>query len=354
MTKTASFAGDGCFVIAELSANHNGSLQNALATIEAAAEAGADAIKLQTYSPDTITLDSDRPEFTVQGGAWDGRKLYDLYAEAMTPWEWHEQLFAKAAELNLTCFSSPFDETAVDFLEELNCPIYKIASFEATHLPLIERIAATGRPIIMSIGNATLHEAAQAVATIRGVWGDRDIPLGILKCVSAYPAAPENMNLRTIPHIASTFDCIAGLSDHSPGAAVAVCGVALGARILEKHLILDRNMGGPDSHFSMEPAEFRSMVEQVRIAEAAIGDVTYGPSSDRERANLAFRRSVYVSRDVSAGELISADNVRVVRPAFGLPPSLYHQVLGARASRDLIAGHPLSLADLRFADGESR
>ncbi len=334
--------GRGCapFVIAEMSGNHNHSLESAMAIVEAAAAAGADAVKLQTYTADTITLDVSSGPFVIadRESPWAGRRLHELYQEAHTPWAWHEPLFDRARQLGLIAFSTPFDPTAVDFLETLDVPAYKVASFELVDLSLIEKIARTGKPIIMSTGMATLAEIDEAVqAGRRG--GAREVAL--LKCSSAYPAAPAEMNLSTIPHLAAAFGLPVGLSDHTLGLAAPVTAVALGARIIEKHLALSRKLPGPDVAFSLEPDEFRDMVAAVRAAKQAVGQVDYGVSP-REAASRAFRRSLFVTKDIRAGELFTGDNVRSVRPAAGLPPKYLDQVLGRRANRDLAAGTPLS------------
>jgi N-acetylneuraminate synthase len=326
------------YVIAELSANHGGSLEQAVRLVRAAHAAGADAVKLQTYTADTLTIRSDRPEFRIGGGTlWDGRTLHDLYGEAYTPWEWQPQLKAVADDLGLDLFSTPFDPTAVAFLERMDVPAYKVASFELVDLPLIETIARTGKPMIMSTGMATLAEIAEAGdAARRGGAGG----IALLKCTSAYPAPPEDMNLRTIPHLAEAFGVPAGLSDHTLGIAVPMAAVALGACIIEKHFTLSRREPGPDSAFSLEPQEFQAMVEGVRTAERAVGTIHYGPSGQDESSRV-FRRSLYVVEDIQAGEPFTERNVRSIRPGLGLPPKFLGEVLGRRAAGDIARGTPL-------------
>jgi N-acetylneuraminate synthase len=327
------------YIIAELSANHNQNFDEAVRLVQAAKNAGADAVKLQTYTADTMTIPCSRPEFRIGGGTiWDGKKLYDLYAEAHTPWDWQPKLKAVADELGLHLFSTPFDSTAVEFLERIGVPAYKIASFEIVDLPLIERIAGTGKPIIMSTGMATLAEIGEAVDAIRRCGRG---PLALLKCTSAYPSPPEDMNLRTIPHLAEAFGCPVGLSDHTLGTAVPAAAVAVGACIIEKHLTLSRAAPGPDSAFSLEPHEFKVMVEDVRTAEKAMGRIHYG-LSDKERSSRVFRRSLFVVEDIRAGEPFTAQNVRSIRPGHGLPPKHLRDILGRLANRNLDTGTPLS------------
>jgi N-acetylneuraminate synthase len=341
--------GPGCpvYVIAELSANHGQDYDQSVRLVRAAKEAGADAVKLQTYTPDTLTIRSDREYFRVGGGTlWDGRTLYDLYGEAHTPWDWQPRLKALANELGMDLFSTPFDATAVEFLEQMGVPAYKVASFELVDLTLIETVARTGKPLIMSTGMGTLAEIAEGVEAARRA-GAREVAL--LKCNSAYPAPPEEMHLRTIPHLAEAFGVCVGLSDHTLGIAVPVAAVALGASIIEKHLTLSRDVPGPDSAFSLEPDEFRDMVAAVRVAEKAVGQVHYGVSK-KDAASRAFRRSLFVVKDVRRGEALTAENVRSIRPGHGLPPKYLGEVLGRRAARDVAAGTPLSWELLGGAD----
>jgi N-acetylneuraminate synthase len=331
------------YVICELSGNHNGSLDRALIMIDAAADTGCDAIKIQTYTADTITLDVDRPEFRITGGLWDGRSLHELYREAQTPYEWHAALFERAAKRGVTLFSSPFDETAVDLLAGLDAPAYKIASFEAVDLPLIRYAAAKGKPLIISTGMANLAEiaAARDAALAGGAAG-----VLLLHCVSSYPATFEDANVRTVADMAARFGCPIGLSDHTPGTAASVAAVALGACAIEKHFTLARADGGPDSEFSLEPAEFSALVRDTRDAWAALGKVNYDLLGS-ERGNVQFRRSLYVVADVKAGEVLTRANVRSVRPGNGLPPVELDRVLGKVAARDLTFGEPLDWSMVR-------
>jgi pseudaminic acid synthase len=330
--------GHGVYVVAELSSNHNQSYNHAEDLVCAAKGAGADAVKLQTYTPDTLTIRCDNERFRIgKGTLWEGRTLYDLYAEAQMPWEWQPRLKQVADGLGLDLFSTPFDATAVDFLEAMGVPAHKVASFEIVDLPLIARIARTGKPMILSTGMATLGEIDEAVETARAA-GAHEIAL--LKCSSAYPAPPEEMNLRTIPHLAQAFDVVVGLSDHTLGIAAAVAAVALGASVIEKHLTLSRATPSPDSAFSLEPHEFRAMVEAVREAEKALGEVCYGVT-EREKPSRVFRRSLFVVKDTKAGEVFGDENVRSIRPGNGLPPKFLKEVLGRHASRDLKRGTPL-------------
>jgi N-acetylneuraminate synthase len=326
------------YIVAELSANHNQSLDRAIEIVRAAKAAGADAIKLQTYRADTITIDCDNEWFRVRGTLWNGRSLYELYADAFTPWEWHADLKSVAVEEGLDFFSTPFDDSAVDFLEQLGVGAYKIASFELVDLPLLRRVAVTGKPLIISTGMATLTEIEEAVATVRAA-GGREIAL--LKCTSAYPSPPDAMNLRTIPHLSDTLAVPVGLSDHSLDAAVPVTAVALGACIIEKHMTLARSDGGADAPFSLEPHEFRNMVDAVRVAERALGSVQYGADS-HEIESRAFRRSLFIVKDVRAGETFDPGNVRSIRPGFGLHTRHLEEVLGRVAARDVARGTPLS------------
>jgi len=331
-------AGHPPYVVAELSANHGGSLERALAVIEAARAAGADAVKLQTYTADTITINCDHDDFKIHGGLWDGRKLYELYEEAHTPWEWHDALFAKGHELGIPVFSTPFDDTAVAFLKKHDPPAYKIASFEMIDLPLVRCVATTGKPVIMSTGMATPEEIAESVSAFRSA-GGRDLIL--LHCVSGYPTPAEQSNLLRIPELGKQFECPVGLSDHTLGTDVAVTSVALGACLIEKHFTLRRADDGPDATFSLEPDELRSLVEGVKTAFAALG--TGAPArSEAEKGNMSFRRSVYVVRDVGAGEMFTADNLRIIRPGYGLPPRDLEKVIGRKARRPLARGTALT------------
>lgn len=326
------------YVIAELSANHNGSLERALEMIDAAAATGADAVKIQTYRADTITLDSSAPEFIITGGLWDGRRLYDLYDEAHTPWEWHAALFARAKAQGITMFSSPFDPTAVDLLESLDAPAYKIASFEVIDLPLIARVAAAGKPMIISTGMADAEEIAEAIATARSA-GCKE--LALLHCVSGYPAPAGDYNLRTLPDMACRFDVITGLSDHTLDNTTAIASVALGSTIIEKHFTLDRSAGGPDDSFSLEPAEFSALVTGARTAWEALGRIDYGRKSS-ELGNVIFRRSLYFTQALEAGHTITPEDIRSVRPGYGLPPKMLPQVIGKRLSQPVSFASPVT------------
>ena len=328
------------FIIAELSANHNGDLEIAIETIRAAKRAGADAIKLQTYTADTITLDCDNEDFIIKGGTlWDGKTLHGLYKEAFTPWEWHEELFRVAKEEGLVCFSSPFDFTAVDFLEQFDVPIYKIASFEITDIPLIEYTASKGKPMIMSTGIATYEDIQLAVGTCRAV-GNNDIT--ILKCTSAYPAPTEEANLIMMQQFAKDFDVKVGLSDHTLGITLPVAATMLGASVIEKHFIVDKSIGGPDASFSLDEAEFTQMVKAVRDAQKAIGKVSY-ELTEKQKSGKQFSRSLYVSKDVNKGDVITKENVRSVRPGYGLHPKHLKDILGKIFKSDIEKGTAFSL-----------
>jgi len=326
------------FVVAEMSGNHNQSLERALEIVEAAAVAGVHALKIQTYTADTMTIDIASREFLISdsGSLWKGRTLYDLYREAHTPWDWHKPIFDRARALGLIAFSTPFDDTAVDFLETLDAPCYKLASFEITHLPLIRRAAATGKPMIMSTGMATVPEVDEAVRVARAA-GCRDLVL--LKCTSTYPAQLENSNLRTIPDLRSQFDCEVGLSDHTLGIGAAVASIALGATVIEKHFTLRRADGGVDAAFSLEPEEMRSLVVETEQAWMAMGSVAYGPT-ESEQPSLAFRRSIYVVRDMKPGDMISPEHIRIIRPGHGLAPKHWDALIGRRVTRAVKRGTP--------------
>jgi len=327
-------------IIAEMSGNHNQSLDRALAIVEAAAKAGAHVVKLQTYTADTMTLDIAEREFFINDpdSLWNGKSLYDLYKEAYTPWEWHKPIFERCRELGLIYLSTPFDETAVDFLEELNVPCYKIASFENTDIPLIRKVAATGKPMIISTGMATIAELDETVRTAREV-GCRDLIL--LKCTSSYPATPQNTNILTIPHMAKLFDCQVGLSDHTMGIGASVASVSLGATIIEKHFTLSRADGGVDSAFSMEPDEMNALVTETERAWQALGKVSYGPT-EKEKKSLIFRRSLYIVQDMKKGDILTRENLRAIRPGLGLPPKYYDMLLGKRVNRDAKRGTAVS------------
>jgi N-acetylneuraminate synthase len=328
------------FIIAELSGNHNQSLDRALALIDAAADAGADAIKLQTYTADTMTLNLNHGDFSItdKNSLWFGRSLYDLYEEAHTPWEWHEALFKKAKERGIIAFSSPFDKTSVDFLEKLDVPCYKIASFESTDLPLVRYVASKGKPMIISTGMATVSEIEETVSAAREA-GCRDIIL--LKCTSTYPASAENTNISTIPHMGELFGCEVGLSDHTMGVGVAVASIALGASVIEKHFTLSRSDGGVDSTFSLEPKELEMLVASAINAKDAIGKVSYGPVG-AENKSVQFRRSIYVVEDIKQGEELTLGNIRIIRPGYGLPPKHFDFLLGRKVKQDIQAGTALN------------
>ncbi|WP_231879581.1 pseudaminic acid synthase [Methylomonas koyamae] len=327
-------------MIAEMSGNHNQSLERALEIVDAAAKAGAHALKIQTYTADTITLDVGEGEFFISdpNSLWKGTSLHKLYQQAYTPWEWHKAIFDRCRELGMIGFSTPFDETAVDFLEELDVPCYKIASFENIHLPLIRKVAATGKPMIVSTGMATVAELDDTVRAAREA-GCNDIVL--LKCTSSYPATPENTNIRTIPHLRQLFGCEVGLSDHTMGTGVAVASVALGASVIEKHFTLCRADGGVDSAFSLEPAEMAALVVETERAWQALGEISYGVT-EAEKKSLQFRRSIYIARDIAAGETLTSENLRCVRPGMGLPPKYYETLLGRKVNRDVKMGTPMS------------
>jgi pseudaminic acid synthase len=329
------------YVIAELSANHNGKLETALRIIEEAKKAGADAVKLQTYKHDTITLNCDSEDFKIKGGLWDGRTLYDLYQEAHMPWEWHKPLFDRARELGITIFSSPFDNTAIDLLEDLNAPAYKIASFEAVDLPLIKYAASTGKPMIISTGMADAEEIAEAIEAARE-GGCKE--LAVLHCVSGYPAPAEDYNLRTIPDMIERFGLVTGLSDHTLDNTTAIASVALGASIIEKHFTLDRSGGGPDDSFSLEPADLAALCQGAKTAWAALGCVDYGRKSS-EQGNAKFRRSLYFVKEMKAGDVITQDCIRSVRPGYGLPPKYLPQILGKHMVRAVSENTPTSHLD---------
>ena len=331
--------GRPAYCIAEMSANHNGSLERAKDIIRAAADSGADAVKLQTYTPDTMTLDCGSDTFRIKGTVWAGQTLHDLYAGAYTPWKWHESLLALAGDLGLDLFSTPFDATAVNHLESLATPVYKVASLEIVDHPLLEKIGGTGKPVILSTGASSLAEIDDALRVLRAAGAG---PVALLRCVSAYPAPVREMNLRTIPHLAETFGVVSGLSDHSLGWAVAVAAVALGASIVEKHFTLARSDGGADSTFSMEPAEFEAMVRAVRDAEQALGAVDY-TVTDTQKETMVFRRSLFAARDIQKGERFTNENVRVVRPGHGLHPRHFAMLMaGKRAAQDIPFGTPLT------------
>ena len=325
------------FIIAEMSGNHNQSLERAIAIVDAAADAGAHAIKLQTYTADTMTI-KGAYQIDDQNSLWNGRELYDLYKEAYTPWEWHKPIFERAKEKGILAFSSPFDETAVDFLESLNVPCFKIASFENTDWPLLKKIAATGKPIIMSTGVSRLADIDESVALLRQN-GCSDLIL--LKCTSTYPASPENTNLLTIPHLQKLFNCIVGLSDHTMGIGASVASVALGARVIEKHFTLNRADGGVDSTFSLEPSELKSLVIESERAFLALGDVQYGIQETETKSSL-FKRSIYVAKNIRAGETLTRDHLKIIRPGLGLSPRYFDLVIGRQVKKDVSAGTPLS------------
>lgn len=329
--------GFGVYVVAEMSANHNQDFNQAVKIIHAAKEAGADAVKLQTYTPDTITFDCDNDYFCIKGTVWEGKNLYELYGEAYTPWEWQPKLKKITNDLGVDLFSTPFDHTAVDFLEKMDVSVYKVASFELVDIPLLRKIAQTGKPIIMSTGMASLAEIDEAVRAIREAGGNQ---LALLKCTSAYPAPPDEMNLRTIPHLAEAFSVPTGLSDHTLGIAVPVAAVALGACIIEKHFTLSRKEPGPDSAFSLEPHEFKEMVDAIRTAEKAIGKISY-EITEKQKESRRFRRSLFVVKDTKMGEEFTQENVKSIRPGFGLHPRYLSDLYGKAAKKDIKKGTPL-------------
>lgn len=326
------------YIIAELSANHNGDFESAKKLINEAKKAGADAVKMQTYRPDTITLNCDSDDFVIKGGLWDGRTLYDLYEEAHTPWEWHKPLFEHARKMGITIFSSPFDNTAVDLLEDLNAPAYKIASFEAVDLPLIRYVAKTGKPMIISTGMADAEEIAEAIEAAQSA-GCKE--LAILHCVSGYPAPAADYNLRTIPDMIERFGLVTGLSDHTLDNTTAIASVVLGASLIEKHFTLDRSGGGPDDSFSLEPTDLVALCRDSKTAWSALGEIDYGRKSS-EQDNVQFRRSLYFVRDLRAGDVVTADCLRSIRPGFGIPPKFLDDVIGRRVLRDISANSPVS------------
>jgi pseudaminic acid synthase len=341
-----TFIGDGFspYVIAEMSANHNGSIENAFQIIEEAKKAGASALKIQTYRPDTITLNCDADDFKILDGLWRGRTLYDLYQEAHMPWDWHKPLFDHARALEITIFSSPFDNTAIDLLEDLNAPAYKIASFEAIDLPLIKYAASTGKPLIISTGMASFEEIGEAVQAARD---GGCVELAILHCVSAYPALAQDYHLQTIPHMIKNFGCVVGLSDHTLDNATAIASVSLGASIIEKHFTLDRNGGGPDDTFSILPSGLKQLCESVSTAWLALGSVNYSQKLS-EQENIKFRRSLYFVRDMLKGEIITNDCIKSVRPGYGLPPKYYDEILGKTVTKDVNKNSPVSLDSIEM------
>ena len=328
------------FIIAEMSGNHNHSLNRALEIVEAAAKAGAHALKIQTYTADTMTLNIDNEEFNIEdkSSLWNKKNLYNLYQQAYTPWEWHETIFERCRELGLIPFSTPFDDTAVDFLEDLNIPMYKIASFENNDLPLIKKAASTGKPLIISTGMATLAELDEMVRAVRDA-GCEDLIL--LKCTSTYPSTPTNTNISTIPHMKGLFGCQVGLSDHTLGIGVSVASVAMGATVIEKHFTTSRADGGVDAAFSMEPEEMNALVVETKRAWESLGRVSYGPTEE-EKKSMKFRRSIYIVKDVKAGDVLSKDNIRIIRPGYGLAPKYYDDLLGKKAAHEMKAGTPLN------------
>lgn len=332
--------GQPAYIIAEMSANHAGSIENAKRIIRAAKESGADCVKIQTYTPDTITIDCDNEYFQINKGTWKGENLYQLYGKAYTPWEWQKELLEEAKKVGIDFFSTPFDFSSVDFLEEIGVEFYKIASFELVDLPLIRYVASKKKPMIMSTGMSTLGEIEAAVKTAKEAGNDQ---IALLRCASAYPAITDQMNLKTMVNMAEVFNVPVGLSDHSMGSVGAVTAVALGASIIEKHFCLDRAMENPDSVFSMNPEEFSSMVRDIRQAQRAIGTVSYGPT-EQEASNIVFRRSVFCVKDIKKGGEITTENIRIIRPGYGMEPKYYEEVLGQRALRDIKRGTPMELS----------
>ena len=328
------------FIIAEMSGNHNQSLEKALTIIDAAADAGAHAVKIQTYTADTLTINASHGEFLITDpkSLWNGRNLYELYQEAYTPWEWHQAIFDRAKKRDIICFSTPFDETAVDFLEQLDAPAYKIASFENNHLPLLKKVAQTGKPVIMSTGISTLADTEIAVKTLKEN-GCKELVL--LKCTSTYPATPQNSNIITIPHLSQLFNCHAGLSDHTLGIGVAVAAVAIGARVIEKHFTISRAEGGVDAAFSMEPQEFKMLVEESERAFLGLGSVQYGIQED-EKKSLTFKRSIYIVEDMKKGDIFSEKNIRIIRPGLGLSPKYFDTIIGKKINCDAAKGTALN------------
>ncbi len=332
------------FIIAELSANHNGSIETAIETIRAAKRAGANCIKLQTYTCDTMTIDSDKDDFVIKGTIWDNQNLYKLYQEAYTPWEWHEKLFKVAEEEGLVCFSSPFDKTSVDFLEKLNTPAYKIASFEITDIPLIEYVASKGKPVIISTGIAEIEDIELAINACRRVGNNQ---IALLKCTSSYPAPVNEANMCMVKDLATRFNVISGLSDHTMGATVPIVATVFGAKIIEKHFILDRSIGGPDASFSMNEIEFTEMVKSIREAESAIGEVNY-TLTDKQKKGKVFSRSLYIVEDIQEGEILTEKNIRSIRPGFGLHPKYYNEMIGKTVKETLQKGDRLRLENINF------
>lgn len=342
ISERAISASEAPYIIAEMSANHNGSIETAFKLIEAAKKAGADAVKLQTYRPDTITLNSDTEDFRIRGGLWDGRSLYELYEQAHMPWSWHGPLFAHAQKHGITIFSSPFDKSAVDLLEDLNAPAYKIASFEAVDLPLINYVASTGKPMIISTGMADADEIQEAIDAARQ-GGCKQ--LAILHCVSGYPAPASDYNLRTIPDMIQRFGLVTGLSDHTLDNTTAITSIAMGASIIEKHFTLDRSAGGPDDSFSLEPSELAALCQDTKTAWSALGSIDYGRKSS-EQGNIQFRRSLYFIKEMKAGDLITEDSIRSVRPGFGIAPKHLEEVLNRRVTKDTPINSPVHLKNI--------